>query len=367
VSNEPSAVDTPPSESRETSDAAVPMAPELKEGDAQAGEEGLPSNAAAQPSPSGPPPLATAEHVPPAAAEETIAPAPASGPGAILMQFIVFPFAIVLVCILTFSFFTWLFKDRKSYDEYLQAIVSGWKTEQWQAAYELQFRITDPRDDLRKTANVPATLSAFELTKRNRDQRIRAQLAIVLGHIGDMSAGPALVEALQDTNQETRLNAIWSLGHLKYRGAVPYLINMVDNEKTTTADTRDSFLKMIAYSLGNIGDESAKDALVKLIGSEAVAADVRWNAALALAKFKDPRAYPTLKGMIDRRSLNQFKKMQPKAKEAVMVNALRALHLLGATELRETLQFLASDDESYRVRQAALELLAELDKTKKKP
>jgi hypothetical protein len=277
------------------------------------------------------------------------------GTGGVIAQFVIFPLSIVLTIVAIFAFFNWAMTDNRSYLQYLNAIDSGWESERWQAAYELQFRITDKRDDLLKTADVPATLKVFERSKTFRDKRVRPVLAILLGFLGDPAADKALIEALDDTNDETRINAVFSLGRLRSITAVMSLVNMLKENANIEASKRGSFHKVIAYSLGEIGHRDAIPALYTLLTNKSD--DVRWNAALALARFDDKRALPTLKAMIDRRNLDSIQSMRPKGRDDVMVNALKGVRMLRATSLQTEVKFLASNDLSYRVREAALEVL----------
>ena len=58
-------------------------------------------------------------------------------------------------------------------------------------------------------------------------------------------------------------------------------------------------------------------------------ADVRWNAAIALAELGDASGLPVLRSMIDRSALaRQAPQLSSDQAEAAMVNALKALTLL---------------------------------------
>jgi hypothetical protein len=282
-----------------------------------------------------------------------------SGTG-VIAQFVVFPLAIVLGIVGIFAFFNWATKSNRTYAEYLRAIDSGWESDRWQAAYELQFRITDKRDGLLQTADIPATLKVFDNSKTFRDQRVRPVLAVLLGFLGDAKAIPALTEALNDKNDETRMNAIYALGRLKASAAVPALLALLDRNTKLDQSKKGAFYKVIAFTLGEIGQQEAIPALLKLLknGKD----DVRWNAALALARFGDVRAVPTIKAMLDRRYLESIQSMRPKGRDKTIINALRGVRMLNAQTLKDEVSFLAGSDPSYRVRQAALEVLASFKK-----
>src|SRR5579871_103560 len=88
------------------------------------------------------------------------APEPTSASG-VFFQFVVFPLVIVVIAVVISGFFTWIAQDRRTYADYLNEIASGWKQKRPEAAYQIQFRLADSQDELRKTADVPGTISVF--------------------------------------------------------------------------------------------------------------------------------------------------------------------------------------------------------------
>ncbi|MDF1665117.1 MAG: HEAT repeat domain-containing protein [Planctomycetota bacterium] len=281
------------------------------------------------------------------------------GTGGVIFQFVVFPLSIVLGIVGIFAFFNWAMSDHRSYNDYLHAIDQGWESERWQAAYELQFRITDRGDKLRETADIMETLRVYENSKTFKDQRVRSVLTILLGHLGDLQAEEALVEALSDKTDDTRLNAVFALGRLKSKLAVPSFLAMLANSDMVEESKRDSFYKVIAYSLGEIGDPSAIPALKKLLRHQGQV-DVGWNAALALARFGDKSALGTLSAMMSRPNLEGIQTMNAKSRDLTIINALKGARMLKAESLRDEIELLKADS-SFRVRQAALEVLKSLD------
>jgi HEAT repeat protein len=261
------------------------------------------------------------------------------------------------------GFFQWLATDNRTYDDYLNEIASGWKQKRPEAAYQLQFRLADKDDPLRKSANVPRTIEVFQDSKkaRNEEPKVRQWLAIVLGHLADDRAVPALLEAVsgEEPDQETRLNATWALGRCKDTRAVPALVNLLE-------DPFDGQRLTAAFALGELGDKSAADALAKHLTDPTV--DVQWNCATALARLGDQRAVPTLVAMLDRKFLSSIQAphdgnhldMTEKQREDVMINALRGLALLHAKSTLDKVAALADGDPSLRVRDMAMRVRDEL-------
>jgi HEAT repeat protein len=102
--------------------------------------------------------------------------------------------------------------------------------------------------------------------------------------------------------------------------------------------------------LGRLGRKEAIPRLLVLL--EDSVTDVRWNAAIALASLKDPSGLPVLHAMIDRTSLARLSLTGDQA-EAAMVNALKALALLGNPESLPLIQRIEKGDPNLRVRDAA--------------
>ena len=65
---------------------------------------------------------------------------------------------------------------------------------------------------------------------------VRSRAVWQLGQLGDRSAVPALLEALQDENEDVRWAAAWALGELGDKAAIPALT--VASEKDESEDVR---------------------------------------------------------------------------------------------------------------------------------
>jgi len=334
----------------------------------------------ASPPPSGAVPETLAEKLGTAPGPTTPATAPPDKAPSMVLQFVVFPLAIVILAVAITGFFQWLSQDNRTYDDYLNEIVSGWKQKQPEAAYQLVFRLADQQDDLRKHANVPRTITVFEAAKKADDPRVRRWLSIVLGHLGaegHIEVVPPLLDATSsaEPDQETRLNATWSLGRCHDGEAAAALTGLLD-------DPFEGERKTAAFALGELGEETgsggvamraverkaACDALARHLSDPVV--DVQWNCANALARMGDDRAVPTLLAMLDRKYLSTIQgprdadhlPMTDRQREDVMVNALIAVRLLHAKQALEKVSAVADGDPSLKVRDAAMRVRDELRK-----
>jgi HEAT repeat protein len=288
-----------------------------------------------------PPPAPSA---PPPAAE---GPEPA-GTSFLVLQFFIFPMAIVAVCVAVFVVFGLIAAEGKSAREYVAEVRAGSATRRWQAAFELSKTIqahTDPA--LRDPRFVDELLGAFEGADKD-DPRVRRYLALALGRIGDARAVPALLRVLgqdaPDADSETLIYAIAALGSIRDPAAVPELVRL--------AGCDDPGLRKVAvHALGGMPGAAARDRLRQSL-SDGVE-DVRWNAALQLARRGDSSAVPVVRDMLDRGHLDTVKDLTPEQREDAMLQAVAAAGVLDDRELHATLLRLSQEDPSLKLRDAA--------------
>ena len=118
---------------------------------------------------------------------------------------------------------------------------------------------------------------------------LRMHAALALGELGDTSAAPDLLKALDDTDVNVRYHAIEALGKIKAKIAVSKLVEI--------AEQRDFFLSFVALeALAAIGSKAEGDRIAKLVNDE-----VLWEpAARALAGSGDIRHLAAIIGLLDR-------------------------------------------------------------------
>ena len=118
---------------------------------------------------------------------------------------------------------------------------------------------------------------------------------------------------------------------------------------------------MVVYALGALPGDGQLVTLRAALQDEAP--DVRWNAAVALARHGDHDGVPVLRQMLDRPYVEQTVKRDVRADEDqdpiadVMISGLRAAASLKDEALRNRIVELSESDRSMKVRQSALEAL----------
>ena len=274
---------------------------------------------------------------------------------ALAVQFFLIPLAVVGIAVTVYVGFRALLTDRRTAQDYLAEVRNGGSDRRWPAAYELSRLMADPqvRAD---PALAPELVKAFDDTP-DSDPRVKRYLALAIGRL-DPPLPPHAVEqltrALESPDGETRISAIWALGSSGDASVVPRLISLYDSPDQGVR-------KMAVYALGALPGDAQLTTLRTALQDPVH--DVRWNAAVALARKGSHDGVPVLQQMLDRdyvehavtRAVRQDEDADPIAD--VMISGLRAAATLKDEALKPSVTSLSRTDRSMRVRQAALEAL----------
>jgi HEAT repeat protein len=275
---------------------------------------------------------------------------------ALAIQFFLIPLAVVGVTVLGYIGFRSLVSDTRTPQDYVNEVRFGGANRRWPAAYELSRLLADPKVRADRSL-VPVLVKAFEESGSDDDPRVRRYLALALGRL-DPPLSPealsALTKALSDPDGETRISAIWSLGTSRDETVVPALLPMFESSDA-------GIRKMVVYALGALPGDT-QDSTLRMALQDSVA-DVRWNAAIALARHGKLEGVPVLRQMLDRDSVTRIVKRDVRADEDqdpiadVMISGIRAVAALKESSLKSEVEALSQQDRSLKVRQAALEAL----------
>jgi HEAT repeat protein len=275
---------------------------------------------------------------------------------ALAVQFFLIPLVVVAIIGSVYVGFRSLLADDRTAQDYLSEIRNGGSSRRWPAAYELSRLMADPKVRADRSL-APALVKAFQ--ESAGDQQVRRYLALAIGRLDPPLPPEAvadLTKALDDPDSETRISVIWALGSSGDEAVVSKLVPLY-----TAQDADAGIRKMVVYALGALPGDSQVTTLRTAL-QDAVA-DVRWNAAVALARHGSHEGVVVLKQMLDRQYVEQAVKRDVRADldqdpvSDVMISGLRAAAALKDETLRSAVTSLSQQDKSMKVRQAALEAL----------
>jgi HEAT repeat protein len=273
----------------------------------------------------------------------------------LVLQFFIFPMAIVAVCVTVFVIFGLISSESRTPRQYLAEARAGggiFNIKRWQAAHALAGVLQSPKD-LQAARSDPKfadeVIELYQTTARAEgdDVLLRRYLTLVLGRLADARALPELHKAAAEEggDPQTRIYAIWSLGAVGDAEAVPELVRLARHED---AGVRKTAIHALGVFPGDLSQRALREAT-----SDAVE-DVRWNAALALGRRGDAAAAPILKEMLDRGHVEGATAgAPPEQRDEVIAEAIRSAAMTPDPALRPLLEGLRDKDPSLHVREAA--------------
>jgi HEAT repeat protein len=281
---------------------------------------------------------------------------PLAAAPALAVQFFLIPLTVVALTVTVYVGFRSLLADDRSPQDYLAEIRNGGSDRRWPAAYELSRLMTSPkvRSDRKLAADL---VKAFQESRNDPD--VRRYLALAIGRLDPPLPPDALADlthALDDPDSQTRISVIWALGSSGDEAVVPRLIPLYQAQ-----DADAGIRKMIVYALGALPGDTQVETLRAALKDDT--ADVRWNAAVALARHGNGDGAGVLHQMLDRayvertvkRDVRQDDDQDPIAD--VMISGIRAGAAIKDPSLKPAIETLSQQDRSMKVRQAAFEAL----------
>jgi HEAT repeat protein len=274
---------------------------------------------------------------------------------ALAVQFFLIPLAVVGLTVIVYVGFRSLLTDSRGAQDYLTEVRNGGSDRRWPAAYELSRLMADPKVRADRTL-APALVKAFEAAKDD-DPRVRQYLALAIGRLDPPlppEAVAGLTKTLDSSDSDARISAIWALGSSGDPSVVPKLQPLYESPDQ-------GIRKMVVYALGALPGEEQVVTLRAALGD--TSPDVRWNAAVALARKGRHDGVPVLQQMLDRQYVEQAVKRDVRQDEDrdpiadVMISGLRAAATLKDEALKPSVTTLSQQDRSMKVRQAAMEAL----------
>jgi len=295
-------------------------------------------------------------------------------------ELFIYPLALVSVLVFVYLFFGAIGKEKRTVGQLIGALRGGGALD-WQgprrAAEELAKRIQELEAQGRKLEAQETSQLVEILMKGTGDPTIHRYLVHALGRAGQEElAFPVLVSILSDRERplEARVEAIRGLGLSRSSAAAPPLLDALEEfRRPEDWEVRASILQMLT-NIGAAAHSPDKGrSLPPLSPPEGgvrtcVAATLRQhladphpmvarNAAMWLAEnFEDPAGVEVLRPLLDweflgRQGFNQ------EGQEWWMRRAIQSLAAVRDEESLPAIQKHASENRSYKVKDAALRAL----------
>ncbi len=218
----------------------------------------------------------------------------------------------------------------------------------WQAAYGLSALVLAKPDDL-PVGFASQIIEYFDhsIDRDDEDPRFRQFLALILLNLRDRQALPVLKKAITSPiDIETRICAVMALSEVGVvgDGLSPLVLELI-------RDDDPAIRKVGIYAAGRIGGPETLEPLRERLEDNVL--DVRWNAALSLARRGDASGSTLLGSMMDRDYVRDNGNLDWDGESRVVRNALIALAQLQVTPNTELLSQLAANDKDPEVRRLA--------------
>lgn len=271
-----------------------------------------------------------------------------SGGRKLFFGLFIFPLLIAVGMAVLLCTVVLLTREVETPETLISAIKTGSPSKRWQKAFELANEMNQGRGLIRQSGVMKEIIHILN-DRAGYDAKTRSYMAMALAKFDEPESAAALQAALKiEEDPDVQVYLIWALGSKKTGAATE---NITFFLKSQQEDLR----KMAAYAVGNLGDPKTASLLEPLLNDPA--RDVRWNAALSLARLGSRAGYPEIVKMLDREALRSYHQVQADKVEEIMVNAVRGLALLNEPEALPLLADLSNHDASLKVRQAAIEAI----------
>ena len=265
--------------------------------------------------------------------------------------FFLIPLMITIFGVMFFFMFKVLTYETNSPYEYLTNVQIGSATKRWQSAFELSKLLSNPELVPLDSGFKNKMITVYKKSIHD-DPMVRMYLALAMGRTGEQEFGPTLIEGLKDEDEGSRLAAIKALGILRY-------VPSVDKVKKFIQGSRSNEEKLAAaITLGSLGDTSVISELQNLLEDEEP--NIRWDAAIALAKLGDISGNQIINNLLDRSYLNNFSEVDEEEKVQAILVAIQVSSQYPSDDFVTNLLKLATFDNNMKIRDIAIKTL---DKT----
>ena len=264
----------------------------------------------------------------------------------VALGFFILPMLLVFGAIGVFLLFGLIAHEDKSVDEYLAEVTGGGINEPWQGAFGLANKLAQD-ESLHRDPGVARRIATALGHPSAQAPRVRTFLLLALGSVGHESSVPIVVEYLDDPNADVRLNAIVAISNI----GVPEAIATAPQVAERLKDDDETVRGYSAYVLGTLENREVIKPLEVALNDPV--GQVRWNAAVALARLGTDTGRAELHRMIDRDYLMTIDELNLQQQQDAMIAAIQAFAMIGVDSAMGELTDVRDNDPDLRVREAA--------------
>jgi len=265
--------------------------------------------------------------------------------------FFLIPLMITIFGVMFFFMFKVLTYETSAPEDYLTDIQIGSATKRWQAAFELSKLLSHPEIVPTDEDFKNKMISIYEHSIHD-DPMVRTYMALAMGRTGQQEYGPTLMNGMNDKDKGSRFAAIKALGLLAYAPAVKGI------QKFTAEKYSNAERLAATIALGNMGDKSLIPILQKLLDDEEP--NIRWDAAIALAKLEDSSGLQVIVNLLDRSYFDHFTEVNEEEEVQAIMIAIQVSSQFPSKLFVTNLLKLATFDKNMQIRDLAIKTL---DKT----
>ena len=258
------------------------------------------------------------------------------------------PFLVAALGVLLFFVWSLLTYEPKGPEEFLADVKIGGATKRWQSAYELSKQLSDPNAETVSDRFLAEMASTYEYALNDPNPRVRQYLLRAMGQTGHPSFVGTISTALNETDENVVADAVYALSFYDNLGNSRLIDEMASHASPLVRNRT-------AIALGMMKSAKNENSLPSLLSDPEP--NVRWNAAVSLAKHGDASGRHELLNLLDRSYFSRFEGVDRYEKEQAMAVAVKAAALLNDDEVNEALQRLSEEDDNLKLRDMARKAL----------
>ena len=224
----------------------------------------------------------------------------------------------------------------------------GGATKRWQSAYELSRLLNDKDQYPISDRFANEMLSAYEYALLDPNTQVRLYLIRAMGQTKDLRFLETIKSAIDQDNENVIADAVYALSFYNEYSNVNIISKLIFNSSSLVRNR-------VAVALGEMPKTSGTFALKDLLND--TEPNVRWNAAISLAKHGDSSGKNEILNLLDRDYLDKFESIDRYEKEQVLMIAVKISPLLNDKDIDKAVLLISQKDDNLKLRDEAMKAL----------